>query len=69
MKADAPLKLGQVFIGPGLRWLSHHVCFKVASIKQRRFAFLTQPHINIDKVIGIGFLRGRCRCRACGKLD
>lgn len=69
MKADAPLKLGQVFICPDFGWLSHHVCFKVASIKQRRFAFLAQPHINIDKVIGIGFLRCRCRRRACEKLD
>lgn len=61
MKADAPLKLGQVFISLDLRWFSRHVCFKVASIKQRRFTFFAQPHINIDKVITIGFLGGCCR--------
>ena len=61
MKADASLKLGQVFIRPDLRWLSRHVRFKVASIKQRRFTVLAQSYINIDKVIAIGFLRGGCR--------
>lgn len=61
MKADAPLKLGQVFIGPDLWWLSRRVCLEVAPIKQRRFTFFAQPHINVDKVIAIGLLRGRCR--------
>lgn len=61
MKADAPLKLGQVFISLDLRRLSRHVCSKIASIKQRRFTFLAQPHINVDKVIAIAFLGGGCR--------
>lgn len=61
MKADAPLKLGQVFISLDLRRFSRHVCFKVAPIKQRRFTFLAQPHVNVDKVITTGFLGGRCR--------
>lgn len=61
MKADAPLKLGQVFISLDFRRFACHVCFKVASIKQCRFAFLTQSHINVDKVVAIGFLGGCCR--------
>lgn len=61
MKADASLKLGQVFISLDLRRFSRHVCFKVVSIKQRRFTFFAQPHINVDKVIGIAFLGGGFR--------